>query len=489
MAQHIKNLELILGPPGTGKTTTLLNLVDEHLQRGVQPGGIGFISFTKRAVEEAAGRAMERFKLSRRQLPFFRTFHSLAFLQLGLRASEVMQGSHYRDLGKEVGMSMSGYARHDLMTYELSLGDQIIFIESLARLTCRELRDVWEDQRSDVTWLELNYVVSAIKQFKVAHLLTDYTDMLTRYHAEGVTPNLDLLIVDETQDLCMMQWKILERLSQTTPRVVAAGDDDQAIFRWSGAAVDHFANQVKINNKVSILGQSYRVPITVQRASNDLIKRIKTRREKPYKPTAEVGVVEWVRSLEDLDLSTGQWLILVRNNYLIKPVTDHLRLCGFPYKDPRGDIRQEPGVRAALAWERLRAGHDLDKTERFWVNKFLPKNLPANLENVNPDKKKLPWYEVLNLPTEEREYYKAARRAGESFVKPPRLTVSTIHGAKGGECDQVVLFLDMSARSYEGYQQNPDDETRVFYVAITRARKRLVLVMPQTNNFFNLGGI
>jgi superfamily I DNA/RNA helicase len=482
----MNNLELILGPPGTGKTTALLDLVDAQLQAGVNPARVGFISFTKRAVEEAASRAMVRFKLTRRQLPFFRTFHSLAFLQLGLRASEVMQGSHYRALGQEVGMSMSGYARHDLMTYELSTGDQIIFIESLSRLSCKSLEETWANQQSDITWLELQYVVSAIIKYKQAHLLTDYTDMLTRYYTEGVAPQLDLLIVDEAQDLCQLQWDILERLSLATPRVVAAGDDDQAIFRWSGAAVDHFAQRARTTEKVRILGQSYRVPIGVQKLSNKLIGGIKDRREKPYLPTSEPGVIDWVRSLEDLDLSKGDWLILVRNNYLIQPVVEHLRLCGYPYKDPKGDVRQTPGVRAALAWEKLRLGQDLDKTERFFVNKYLPRNLPANLENVDPDKKKLPWYEVLNLPTEEREYYKAARRAGESFVKPPRLMVSTIHGAKGGECDQVALFLDMSARSYEGYQQHPDDETRVFYVALTRARRRLVLVMPQTNNFFNL---
>ncbi len=76
---------IILGPPGTGKTTTLLNLVDQFIQDGIRPKQIGYFSFTKKAATEAATRAADKFGLDiENDLAFFRTLHSYAFNQLGM---------------------------------------------------------------------------------------------------------------------------------------------------------------------------------------------------------------------------------------------------------------------------------------------------------------------------------------------------------------------------------------------------------------------
>jgi DNA helicase II / ATP-dependent DNA helicase PcrA len=67
----------LFGPPGTGKTTTLLNRIEKYIERGVQPHKIAYFSFTKKAINEGIDRAKTRFpNLQEQDLYNFRTIHS-----------------------------------------------------------------------------------------------------------------------------------------------------------------------------------------------------------------------------------------------------------------------------------------------------------------------------------------------------------------------------------------------------------------------------
>jgi hypothetical protein len=99
---------LVLGPPGTGKTTYVLNEIEALMQSGASPDRIAFVSFTKKAIGEATSRACDKFKLKPGQLPLFKTIHSLCFAGLGIGKKDVMGREHFKELGAWLGYKFEG---------------------------------------------------------------------------------------------------------------------------------------------------------------------------------------------------------------------------------------------------------------------------------------------------------------------------------------------------------------------------------------------
>ena len=67
------NETAIFGPPGTGKTTKLLQIIEDAIADGIQPERIAFLSFTRKAAQEAIDRACIKFNLDSKHFPHFRT--------------------------------------------------------------------------------------------------------------------------------------------------------------------------------------------------------------------------------------------------------------------------------------------------------------------------------------------------------------------------------------------------------------------------------
>jgi superfamily I DNA/RNA helicase len=500
---------IILGPPGTGKTTRLLHIVDQCLDSGILPSEICFVSFTRKAATEAINRASEKFGKPHNEFPFFKTLHAMAFSRLGMQRSQVMGFGSYIDIARLLGFSVSGRANSDDGTFVgFEKGDRMLFTENLARVKCVELKALWETlPNEDLDLLELEQLRDTLVEYKRINAKMDFTDMIAEFNRVRPIPNFKVLIVDEAQDLSHIQWQMVDVLADHAEEVYVAGDDDQSIFRWAGADTDYW---IKLPGDVTVLDQSYRVPAKIADVANDIIARVSNRRPKVWKPREEVGEVNHIYGVENLDLSQGTWLLLARNGFMLEKYEAYCTMQGFLFDSPNGNRLRGPAWEAVRIWERLRAGKDVIIGDCVKVYEFmsikervrygvkgkllkLEKEMPGtmlNLETLKRDWGLLTdtiWHEALDkLSTEDREYFLAALRNGEKVGREPRIKIATIHSVKGGEAENVCIMTDMASRTFQEMQENPEDEARVWYVAVTRAKQRLFIIQPQTMRNFDI---
>ena len=490
--QH-KNLNIVLGPPGTGKTTKLLNLVEQHLNEGIRPEHIGYLAFTRKAADEAAERAFAKFNYTREDLPYFRTIHSLCFQQLNLKRSDVMTKTHYQELGDMLGLEVDGGVdMGEGQVFGMRTGDKLFFLENMARVKQRDLKEIYNEYNDDdINWFELERLSRALVSYKEKRKIIDYTDMLMKCLKVATFPKLRILFVDEAQDLSAIQWNIINEVGKETEVVYIAGDDDQAIYRWAGADVNQF---IKLEGKSTVLNKSYRVPSSIWDLATKLSLRISSRIKKEFKPTEETGEVRWYMDPEDVDISQGTWYLLARNGYMLNQLENICIKNGYPFTivGRRSPLSSE-ALQAIRFWTRLSKGESIVGSGIKLIYKYMVTRCPRGINpegyytisdfNLKPGI----WHERLNkIDTKRREYYIMLLKRGENLDQDPRIKISTIHGVKGGEADNVMLLTDIAPRTYREMHSLPDDEIRVFYVAVTRAKKSLHIVQPNTNMYFEL---
>ena len=100
------------------------------------------------------------------------------------------------------------------------------------------------------------------------------------------------MFIDEAQDLSLIQWEMVRSMWDNAEKTYIAGDDDQAIFKWAGADVDHFIALKEEVNNIKVLDQSYRIPGgPIHELSQKIINKVQNRFDKDYKPRTEHGIL------------------------------------------------------------------------------------------------------------------------------------------------------------------------------------------------------
>ena len=451
----------IFGPPGTGKTTHLLSLLENEFKT-IHPSQCAFVSFTRKGTYEGVQRAKAQFDLSHRELPFFKTIHALCFAQLGARKYDMLQKSHYKTFSEAMGMRFLGFYTEELT----SNNDQYLFAEQLMRNNPKAAQSFTRDMNAKkLSWVCKNY-----RQFKKQLGVIDFTDLLERYLVEGENLPVKVAFIDEAQDLTTLQWRVVQKMFCSCDRLYIAGDDDQAIYEWSGADVDLFLQHP---GKPYVLSHSYRLPEAVHSYAATISAEIRNRKEKQFTPNDHEGVVEYTTSWDDIDLRQGeQTLILSRNNCFLTDAEEALQRRGLVYFK-KGALSVEPRVLSSIrAYEEYRAG----KKTRQEIALYSPyfKTL---------DEPEIPWFLVLNRDKEEIDYYRSMI-ANKVDVSSSTISLETIHSSKGSESDHVILIMDVTNRVNWNFENNPDSELRCLYVGATRARKKLTIKLSNSRHSF-----
>ena len=365
----------VIGPPGTGKTHTLLEKVKEYINKGTPLTRIGYFAFTRKAAYEARNRFLKEFpNLVKKDLKYFQTLHSFCFNYLGLKEEDVIQEDHYRSIGETIGVRIN-YANYEKNEYNGIFTSNSEYLNIVNLASVRKISAIDQLDRNEhlgkIERYKLDIISKEIDSYKKTYHLIDFTDMIKKFIDCGHCPEFDVIFIDEAQDLSLIQWNMVKKLQEYSEDVYIAGDDDQAIFGWAGADVESFIN---FDAKEIPLTQSNRIPAEIQAIALKIISKVDNRIDKTYKPRDELGSINLAFSINQLDMSKGQWLILARTNELVRGLISILKKKGVYFESKNGRSISESLYKDILNWEKWRKGEKLNTIEITRIFERMNKN-------------------------------------------------------------------------------------------------------------------
>lgn len=522
----------IVGPPGTGKTTTLSRLIAKSCsQYGSE--AVLVTSFTKAAARE----------LVSRNLPLnddrIGTLHALCYR--ALERPKLIDRELLKDWNASYpSMQFGGIGSNlddpygDIESSGAKDGDGLL--QELNRLRGLQVpADFWpiRIQNFSQYWAD----------FKDQTFTIDFTDLISRCVEERVPiPHESrVMFLDEVQDFSPLELSLARWWGSSCEELYLGGDDDQVLYRFKGAIPDAFMSPDLPAEQVTILAQSYRVPRAVHAAATAWVEQIENRIQKDYKPRDVEGAVGQLdinyKWHETLKYRLEEWIdagktvaILASCSFFLDPVKHKLRDWGFPFWNPyrktRGDWNPLTGRSGTIsASDRVRMYRKPVDEAGWWTYRELwewagclkaedifhrgAKTLmrrkaegeetsglavevddleqwfadPVAAEKATAGD--VGWLQSNLLDTYRKPIGYACNileaRGPKALKDQPKITLGTVHSVKGGEASIVVLFPDLSPAGYQEWTtpgEARDSVRRMFYVGQTRAREELYWAQP-----------
>ncbi len=479
----------IIGPPGTGKTTTLAKQI-KHSCDEYGWNRVLVTSLTRAAAHEVASRTDE---IDRQNIG---TLHAICFRLLG---QPDLAEKFVNAWNKEnPGLEREGLPDVDETSVEASdvWGRIDLYRHQMISL------DIWP--------MDSREIYLKWKRWKEENDFLDFTDLIEKC-LELDPPDVDVVIGDEAQDYSKLELALLRHWGKDVEKFILAGDPDQVLYHWRGADVNLFKGTY---TQRKVLSQSYRVPFAVHRHAQDWVRNIQDREDFLYEPTPETGFVTKmnkslrsfdVREIEDHD---GTVMILATCGYMLQNTVAMLKKFGIPfwnpYKRKQGNwnpIRETTVERLQFWLKEEKLAKELEKAIEHIDSKHLLRGIKSQIKEIDKeavfsdfelfkvfsesglellDRGLDGYFDGLLLSKRKNyEYLKAVieRHGFSALLQPPKVIVGTVHSVKGGEADYVYLFPEISPKAEEQRYTDTGNNAliRTFYVGMTRAKKGLFL--------------
>ena len=462
----------------THNTRRLIEEVSKELETR-RPEELAFVTFTRKGAEEGLRRVCSKLMFEPEDLPYFRTLHSLTFHALNLKGTQMFGRLDQRKFNKEFGYNVN---RCEVDTGKVAATTDSLYLdfydmERSGALTSKQLAE------ADIEKAYYNQIVRDYEAYKAREEKVDFFDCLIKYVENGEALPVKVAMIDEAQDITALQWKVIDKAFRKAEKIIIAGDDKQSIYAYSGARPD-FLIQLSKQFPVEHLSKSYRIPYSVYQLSVAITNFIGEKTEQKAEPRMEngEGMIMQLNGLERIlnfldesciknDPDKTAWYILARNNCFLEEPKKVLEEALIPYWTADGFFMGGEIMKRLKDYENFKMeGYREPKKKEDFQRKF-------GIEDFTQ-----PFTET-NLFTEGRKWVYASyiekyglKKLEEMCKWNPQVLVSTIHHVKGGEAKNVAIMLDTTRKTKGNVFENIDEELRILYVGVTRAKENLFLI-------------